>query len=107
MTIRTQLAAVAQRAVTSVYGEPVTYAYSGGGSSDVRAIHHAAVEVVLDGTEAGGWTATRPMLTIELSRLTAAPVDGDTWTIASGDTFEVVDVQLDGHGVAKIHGVVA
>jgi hypothetical protein len=51
-------------------------------------------------------TAQRPMLDLRLADLAARPLAGDTYTVA-GQTYEVTDVQYDGHGSAKCYGVEA
>jgi hypothetical protein len=49
-------------------------------------------------------TATRPMLGLRLADLLARPAQGDRFVVG-GLTYEVTDIQDDGHGAAAVFAV--
>lgn len=88
------------------YGEDVTYIPAAGGSLVVTGIYRSAHEAV----DSEGLTvhSNQPVLDVKLEDLPAAPVSGqpgqdtvDQVTVR-GNTFDVVDVQEDGEGIARL-----
>ena len=105
MTWRSAASAVAQVATRNVWGEPVTFGFAVGGTAEIVAVFDAAHAEVLTDPESGGYASVGPMLRVRLGDLAAEPVQGDTWTLANGDRFEIVRTQADGHGMVQCFGL--
>ena len=105
MTWRSAASAAAQIATRNVWGEPVTFGYAVGGTSEISAVFDAAHAESLTDPESGGYASVGPMLRVRLGDLTAEPVQGDTWTLANGDAYEIVRTQVDGHGMVQCFGL--
>lgn len=105
MTWRSAASAVAQVATRNVWGEPVVYGFAVGGTAAITAVFDAAHAEALTDPESGGYASVGPMLRVRLGDLTAEPVQGDTWTLANGDRFEIVRTQVDGHGLVQCFGM--
>lgn len=100
-----RLANMANRAITRAFREgpgavvwrPVT-----GGEFPIDAVFDEAYTSV-DLQQGVPVTSTRPMLWVELSRLPALPLQEDRFTVTTiGRTFEVIEVQDEGRGSAKL-----
>lgn len=84
----------------STFGEPVTFLPASGGSFAVNGIFDEAYREV---DLAGGVAVTteHPVLGIRTSAFQVLPKQGDQFTIR-GANYTVREVQVDGHGAAKV-----
>ena len=89
--------------VLDIFAEMVTYDPKDSAPFQVEADFHRPHELIdLDG--AVPVTGTRPFLWVKLSDFPAGvdPKQQDGVTRSNGETYEVSDVQPDGHGMAKL-----
>lgn len=95
-------AARLNRSVRGYFGEAIAYTPQGGAAVSITGVFDEAAAVV----ELQGGVpvqSTRPALVIVLADLAAAPKQGDTFTrTGTGKAYEVANVELEGHGTAKL-----
>jgi len=86
----------------SVFGEPVTFLPAVGSP---RAVHGIFDEAYREVDLAGGMAVTteHPVLGIRTSDFPVLPLQGDQVNVPSrGKTYVIREVQIDGHGAAKL-----
>ena len=86
----------------SVFGEPITFLPAVGAPVAATGVFDEAYHEV---DLAGGMAVTteHPVLGIQVSAFPSLPLQGDRVTIASrGKTYVIREVQIDGHGAAKL-----
>lgn len=96
------VADLCNRAVRNTFGETVTYTPASGAPAFQLVAPFDAAFAVVEIQAGVPVTSVRPVLDVRLADLPAAPEQGDTYTRASGAVFEVAEVQLGGHGTAKL-----
>ncbi len=93
------------RAVTRAFGEGaagIVWKPAAGGEFPINAVFDEAF-VSVELSQGVPVTSTAPMLCVELERLPAEPVQEDRYTrVGTGKTYEVVAVQYEGHGTARL-----
>jgi len=98
-------AAALDRMITVVrdtFPAAVVYQREGGGTASFLAVFdtaHATLE--MDADSGAQVSTTRPMLTMRLADIAFEPHVRDTLTV-EGEDYEVVDVQPDGSGMARL-----
>lgn len=95
-----ELADGALRTMTSVMGEDVSYRPAAGGEVALRGIWADVYEAIEPDTGAR-ITETQPNVGIRLADLAAEPAVGDELDVL-GKSYEVVEVQQDGQGAARL-----
>lgn len=94
-----RLAALAQRAALSAFGEPAVVEIDGQPVSVVGLFHaaHAALEIVQDAPV----STVRPVLTVREADVPQRPAEGDR-VMAAGRVYRIVDAQPDGLGMITL-----
>lgn len=90
------------RAIRDWFGEAILYRPASGGEFPIVATFDRAAAVVE--IQAGvPVQSTRPAIVVRLADLATAPAQGDTCSRENGETFEVANVEAEGHGTVKLY----
>ena len=100
-----ELADMAIVASRDVFGVAATFTPVSTGVAETLVAVHDSAHLELSFSE-HIQSASRPMVDVRIDDLTVTPIQGDAVTVA-GVGFVISDVQLDGHGAAKLFLVVA
>ncbi|WP_298281254.1 hypothetical protein [Acidocella sp.] len=95
--------------LAATFGQSVTYTHQAGTVEAITGVfdsEYLSLDPIGGSLEQLGSpaniTSSRPVLGVQLSQFLAAPLQGDTLTLATGAAYSVMEVRPDGHGWAKL-----